>query len=70
MKTKKWYKLKDEVAKSTDPEWIMIGLLCEVLGVRIQEDKLKQLPFTVQFLFEETDPPKKLTKTVESDKVN
>jgi len=44
--------------------------LCEVLGVRIQEDKLKQLPFTVQFLFEETDPPKKLTKTVESDKVN
>ena len=55
---KKWYKLKPDVVKSAKPMWVMIALLFRALNVKIEEEELKKLPFTTQFLFEETDAPK------------
>lgn len=70
MKTKKWYKLKPDIVKSDDPLWVMLGLLFEVLGVKIEDEKLKRLPFTTRFLFEETDAPKNLTEKLDSGSIN
>lgn len=67
MKKKKWYKLKPSIAFSDDPLWVMVALLFEALNVKIEEAKLKKFPFTIRFLFEETEAPKGLTKKIKDD---
>lgn len=64
MEIKKWYKIKKDVVACNDPVWVMIGLLFESLNAKIDEEKLNKLSFTIRYLFEETEPPKLLTKTV------
>jgi len=65
--TQKFYKLKTDVIKSTNPMLSLFGLLCLSTNLTISEDVLTQLSPVVHYMFEECPAPKKLTKKKKGD---